>query len=311
MTSPERAIKLNLLLALFMVVGKMGAYSLTGSVAIFSDWAESCMHLFATGICTVCYWYARRPADDNHPYGHEKIVYFSSAAEGMFLLFAAVSVAGIVVHALFDEASAVQLEEGAAIIATLALISGLFGRYLVRVGDEHHQQILTSHGRHLLADMWTSLGIAGGVFLVAITDFHYLDIVIASLVAVHLSWTAVRLLKEAFEGLMEKGDSAAETLLVQQLERAISADLISGYHALTHRVCNDRLWVEVHLTFPSAMPLHEVHDRACRLEISIDRSFPKRRVWLTTHFEPEEHEKHHPPEHFEFIKRTREKKRAA
>lgn len=301
----NRAMVVNALAALVMLVGKLLAYLMTGSAAIFSDWAESCMHLFSTGITCFCFWYAQRPPDHNHPYGHEKIVYFSAASEGLFLLFAALSVVAVAIKALSSGAAPQELEQGIAILVLLLVVNGLLGRYLVREGEQLHHRVLISSGRHLLADMWTTAGIVAGVGLVSLTGWFWLDPLIALLVAAHLFWTAGSLIKDAFEGLMEKSDAQTESLITEELLEAVKAGQICGYHALTHRQINDRIWIEVHLTFPEQLPLYDVHARACGLEMRIEGRFPGRRVWLTTHFEPEEHDEHHPPEHFELSASTR------
>jgi cation diffusion facilitator family transporter len=288
---PRRiAITASLLVAVLMLVGKLTAYFITGSTAILSDALESVIHLFATAIAAFGLWYAAQPPDPNHPYGHGKIAYFASAVEGALIVLAAVGIVFIAVRDLVVGPELHQLGSGLLIIAVLASVNAVLGITLVRVGRKHNALVLVANGQHVLTDMWTSVGVIIGVGLVWLTDVLWLDPIVAIVVGLNILLTGGRLIQRSFHGLMERVEAADTEALVRVLSEALREGQVSGWHHLRHRRVNDRLWVEVHLLFPSAMSLTDAHRRATGIETRLRDLFPEDVVSITSHLEPESHE---------------------
>ena len=295
------AMAASLGVAVLMLVGKLSAFYITGSTAILSDALESVIHLFATGIAAVSLWYAAQPPDPAHPYGHGKIAYFSSAFEGLLIAVAAVGIIVASVEALLTGPELQRLGVGLLITAALAAVNAVLGLALIRVGKRHNALVLVANGQHVLTDMWTSLGVLVGVGLVWWTGVLWLDPVVALLVGANIIWTAVRLMRQAYEGLMEKADAEETGRIVEQLDAATREGRLSGWHQLRHRRVNDQVWVEVHLLFPPHLSLTEAHARATAIETDLGALFPQDGVLVTSHLEPDTHEHPHPdpaePEH--------------
>jgi len=293
------AMGASLAVAVLMLAGKLTAYHITGSTAILSDALESVIHLFATGIAAFGLWYAAQPPDPAHPYGHGKIAYFSSAFEGVLILVAAVAIVALAVQALVAGPELEQLGVGLAITAALAAVNAALGGWLIHVGRKHNAIVLVANGQHVLTDMWTSLGVLVGVGLVWATGLVWLDPLVAIAVGLNILWTSGRLLARSYDGLMEKADAEATGRIAGVLDRAVGHKEISGWHQLRHRRVNDHVWVEVHLLFPSALSITEAHRHATAVEAEIRALFPKDRVSVTSHLEPESHEHpadgHEPP----------------
>ena len=277
-------------IAVLMLVGKLAAYFITGSTAILSDALESVIHLFATGIAAVSLWYAAQPPDPNHPYGHGKIAYFSTAFEGMLIAVAALGIIAASVQALVAGPELEQLGVGLLITAALAAVNAVLGFALIRIGKKHNAVVLVANGHHVLTDMWTSLGVLVGVGLVWLTGVEWLDPVVALLVGANIIWTAFRLLIQSYQGLMEKVDVEETVGIVERLNAAKAEGQMSGWHQLRHRRVNDQVWVEVHLLFPPDLTLTAAHARATQIETEIDALFPKDAVLVTSHLEPDTHE---------------------
>lgn len=288
---PRRiAITASLLVAVLMLAGKLAAYGITGSTAILSDALESVIHLFATAIAAFGLWYAAQPPDPNHPYGHGKIAYFASALEGALILIAAVGIIVIAVRDFIIGPEVQQLGVGLLIIALLAAVNAALGVMLVRVGRKHNALVLVANGQHVLADMWTSVGVILGVGLVWWTDLLWLDPVVAILVGLNILLTGGRLIRRSFHGLMERVEASDTEALVAVLTQALREGEVTGWHHLRHRRVNDRLWVDVHLLFPSEMSLTEAHRRATRIETRLRDLFPVDVVSVTSHLEPASHD---------------------
>ncbi len=284
------AMAASLGIAVLMLVGKLAAYFITGSTAILSDALESVIHLFATGIAAVSLWYAARPPDPAHPYGHGKVAYFSSAFEGLLILVAAVAIVVAAVDALVTGPELEQLGVGLAITAALAAVNGVLGFALIRIGRRQNALILVANGEHVLTDMWTSLGVLVAVALVLVTGLEWLDPAVAIVVGLNILWTAGRLLFRSFDGLMEKADAAETERLAEALRAAAARGGIRDWHHLRHRRVNDRVWVDVHLLFAPGLSLVEAHRRATAVEAELRALFPQDDVSITSHLEPETHE---------------------
>lgn len=285
--------------SLLMLVGKIGAYLLTDSAAIYSDAAESVVHLLATTVAGLSLWYSMRPPDQNHPYGHGKIAYFSTAVEGGLILLAAASVGYTAVEALVTGNRILDPGLGLAVLGGLTVVNLVLGLWLKRVGRRHNAVVLISNGRHVLTDVWTSGGVVAGVALVWATDLQWLDPAIALAVGLNIGRTGIRLLYQSYEGLMERANEEDTRRIVEDLSRAVDEGRIAGYHQLRHRRVNDQVFIEVHLLFPSELSIHRAHEVAHEIEDELRAHFPRDEVFVTSHLEPEEHERAHPEGHEE------------
>ena len=283
------AMTASLVVAVVMLVGKLTAYAITGSAAIFSDAIESVVHLFATGVAGFSLWYAAQPPDAAHPYGHGKIAYVSSGLEGALILVAAVAIGYEAIQALVAGPELANLGLGLAITAALGLVNLVLGLSLVRIGRRTNALVLVANGHHVLTDMWTSLGVLVGVGLVLLTGIEWLDPVIALVVGANILWTSGRLIREAYGGIMDRADAAETDRVLGVLTEAQAEGLIAGHHHVRHRRVNDQVWLEQHLLLPDALRLDDAHERASTVEARQRALFPESRVQITSHLEPESH----------------------
>lgn len=295
----RRAIRISLGVSLLMLIGKVGAAYVTGSAAIFSDAVESVIHVIATGFVAFSLWFAATPPDEDHPYGHGKIAYFAAGFEGALILIAALAIIYTSVQSLIAGPELQQLGVGLIVIAGLSVVNLALGWYLIRTGRKHNSLVLVSNGKHVMTDMWTSIGVVGGVALVWLTGVLWIDPVVAIAVALNILWTAVGLLRQSAEGLMERADEEATREILQTLDWAVDEQIIEAYHQVRHRRVNDQVWVEYHLLFPEALSITEAHERSHIVEEAIQDLFPKDDVNVTAHLEPAAHDEFHPEDHAE------------
>ena len=295
----KQAMALSLAVAVLMLAGKLAAFVVTGSAAIFADAAESVIHLIATAFVGFSLWYAVQPPDAGHPYGHGKIAYFASGFEGGMIFVAALAILYAAALGFIEGPQLRQLGLGLAVTGGLALVNLALGLLLVRIGRRYNSLVLVSNGRHVLSDMWTSAGVVVGVGLVWLTDVVWLDPLVAILVGINLGWMGLKLIFQAYEGLMERADRAATEALLAALDAARAAGTIAGYHQVRHRRVNDQVWIEYHLQFRGALSLDEAHARSHAVEDAVIALFPNDQVVVTAHLEPEAHDDAHPEGHAE------------
>lgn len=293
----KTAICLSVLVAGVMLAGKVTAYLLTHSTAILADAAEDVVHVGATVLAAFSFWYATRPADARHPYGHGRIAYFSAGFEGALILAASVAVIWTGVAGLLHGPQLQHLGVGVAIISTLAVINLILGLTLVRIGRRENNLILIANGRHALADMGTTLAAVVGVGLVMLTGVTWLDPLAALVIGGVIMVSGVSLVRQSYRGLMDEVAPELSQRLVAGLQEHVDAERIAGFHQLRCRMVNNELWVDVHLLLPGELSMDEAHTRVTQVEGSLPRLFPSERVHVTSHIEPAEHDAAHPDRH--------------
>lgn len=288
----RNAIRLSFLAGLCMLAGKWIAYGLTGSSAILSDAAESIVHILGVGMAAYSVWLSHRPADEGHPYGHDKVTYFSAGAEGFLILIAAAYIMYEATALLLGEPTLRNLDAGVGIIAVASAVNLALGLYLVRTGRRTGSLILVANGQHVLTDSWTSFGVCAGLGLALLTGWYILDPIIALIVATNIVWTGFKLVRQSVAGLMDASDpeldiSVREILDVETAARGLR------YHEMRARKSGSSVWVEFHLLFPPGTALETAHRHATEIEQRLTQSLPYP-VKVLSHLETiEEHDLAH------------------
>lgn len=262
---------------------KMGAWWVTGSVSLLSDAVESAANLIAAMTALFAVWYAARPSDRKHNYGHEKVEFFAAGLEGTLIVFAGGSIAWFSVQRLLDPVAIEGFGLGIAIAVVASLINLAAARLLIRTGREHRSIALEADGRHLLTDVVTSAGVVLGLVIVRITGLNVLDPVVALLVAINILWTGISLLRVSIDGLM---DTALDDSEVADVSLAIAGALAPGetYHALRTRRSGSRRFVDFHLLVPGDQSVQRAHSISRELEVAVERALPGAET--TVHIEP-------------------------
>lgn len=278
------AMRLSFVVGILMLFGKWYAYLMTNSAAILSDAAESVVHVMAVGFAAFSLWLSRRPPDESHPYGHEKISFFSAGIEGALIVLAAVV---IIYEAIVKWLAGLDIQNlgtGTLVVAVAALINAALGGYLVWQGRRHGSLILIANGKHVLTDSWTSFGVIIGLILTLWTGWLPFDPLLAIFVAVNILWSGGKLVRQSIGGLMDEGDPELEKDIRAVLDREVSQRGLR-YHELRYRDSGSSLWVEFHLLFPRKTSLDEAHWNATEIEAALKRDIP-RPTRIVTHLEP-------------------------
>ncbi len=266
------------------------AWWLTGSVALYSDALESIVNVAASLVALWALRLAAKPADANHPYGHEKAEFFAAVIEGVLIVLAALSILREAWQAV-QEPHAVQTPAiGLAVNALATLLNAGWAMLLLKQGKRHRSAALTADGKHLMADVVTSVGVAVGVGLAALTGYWILDPLLAAATAAHVLWSGMGMIWESAHGLM---DAAPDPTIVSRA-RALVAEHAAGAieaHDLRMRHAGRLTFLEFHLVVPGTMTVAESHAICDRIEgaLSRDMDFLK----TTIHVEPEGKAKHH------------------
>jgi cation diffusion facilitator family transporter len=281
--SPRAYIALSILAALVTMGLKFGSYALTNSIGLFSDAAESGVNLVAALFALWVLSVAARPADHEHAFGHSKAEYFSSALEGILVLVAALGILIAAVPRVANPQPLSQIDLGLALSVLAAAINGGVAFILLRAGKRLRSITLRADAHHLLTDVWTSVGVVGGLILVKFTHWQILDPLLAIAVAGNIWWVGTKLLIETANGLMDSS--------LPDHEQAIILDILHSYqnldiefHALLTRVAGSRNFVSFHVLLPGKWTVQQGHDLCEEIEHKIMDALEGTHV--TTHMEP-------------------------
>ena len=268
---------------------KAGAWWLTGSAALYSDALESVVNVIASLVAFAALRYAARPADANHPYGHEKAELFSATIEGALIIVAAFSIFQSAWLAWRHPVILVAPWLALSLTAVSTLFNGGWAAVLMRAGRAGRSPALVADARHLYADVVTSIGILGGLAIVLATGLHWLDPLLAAATALHVLWSGLGVVRGSVAGLM---DEAPDTDTMRRIRTVVteSADGALEAHDLRTRHAGRLTYLEFHLVVPGDMRVDEAHAICDRVETAL-----KSRVEglvVTIHVEPEGKAKH-------------------
>ena len=274
---------LSIFTALATIVLKSLAWWLTGSVGLLSDALESVVNLAGALMALAMLTLAAVPADDNHPYGHSKAEYFSSAFEGFLIVLAAISIGYAAVTRLLNPQALHDVGVGLIVSVIASALNLATARTLLRVGRSHRSISLEADARHLLTDVWTSAGVILGVGLVWLTNWLWLDPVIAILVAVNILWTGWQLMHRSVDGLMDVALPPETLNLIEEVLKAYREESVD-FHALRTRQAGARAFATVHVLVPGDWTVQKGHDCVERIESDLRAAVPYLQVNI--HMEP-------------------------
>jgi cation diffusion facilitator family transporter len=259
---------LSLLIGAGLMAVKFYVYRLTGSSAVLSDALESIINVVASGFAIISIILSAMPPDEDHPYGHGKIEFFSAGFEGALIVLAALGIFRVGVGHLLAPRPLPQLDLGLLLLVAASGVNFLLGLGLMRVGRRTRSITLEADGRHVLTDVYTSAGVVGGLILVRWTDWYWMDGLVACLVGFHILFVGARLMRTSYKGLMD----AADPEVLKQITAVILAHRQPSWidiHKLRAWNAGPRIHVDLHLILPRDMKLVEAHREADALEQAI------------------------------------------
>jgi cation diffusion facilitator family transporter len=280
-----RLLWLSIAAAVATISLKTTAWLLTGSVGLLSDAAESVVNLVAAVFAMAALRWATKPADEEHAYGHAKAEYFSAGVEGALIVVAAVGIAITAVDRLLHPQPIEDVGVGLTVSVAASLINLAVGVLLLRTGRKERSIILEADGKHLLTDVWTSVGVIIGVAGVAISGWERLDALIALAVAVNIVLTAGGLVRRSVGGLMDRALDEAERRQIEQVLAQFERDGVR-FHALRTRQAGSRAFVSLHVLVPGMWTVQRGHDVVEQVEAALRERLPYATVF--THLEPAE-----------------------
>ena len=280
----ERFLWLSLGAAVVSLGVKLGAAALTGSIGMWSDALESTVNVAAAGVALWALRLSAKPADHNHDFGHGKAEYFSAAVEGsMILVAAAVIIIGAVMRLLSPQPLE-NLGLGLVLLAVATAANLAVGLVLIRTGRRYRSITLEADGQHLLTDVWTSVGVLVAIGVVALTNLHWLDPVIALVVGANILFTGYKLIRRSVVGLLDGTLPEHEIEKVSQVLDEVAHDPRVHVAQLRTRESGRQRFVYATVTVPGEWTVSRSHDLADAVEDAVDAALPGATTFV--HIEP-------------------------
>lgn len=271
MQTKKKAILVSLCVSIILMLAKFVAYFLTNSNAILTDAAESIVNVLASSFAFYSIYLTTLPKDENHPYGHGKVEFFSAFVEGVLI-----GIAGIIIilkagYDLLYPNEIQQLYEGAVIIGATGLINLAVGFYLINTGKKNKSITLEADGKHLLTDSISSGGLVVGVVLIQLTQIYWLDGVISIILGCYIIFNGYKLTRKSVGGLMDESNIELVKDIVKILQENRSYSWID-VHNLRAQQYGAELHVDCHVTLPYYFDLNAVHQEISNIDRLINVS---------------------------------------
>lgn len=286
----KKVMNLSLGVAVLLLAAKVTAAVVTSSSAVYSDAAESVVHLLAVGFAAWALRLAHKPADETHHFGHDKVAFLSAGFEGAMIAAAAVLILYEAVRQFTYGVQIANIGFGVKITAAAALINLVLGIILVRIGKKSGSPLLRANGMHVLTDVWSSVAVLVALALIQWTHWVWWDPIAAVLAALNILRVGFQLIRESLGGLLDESNPVVERQICELLDRQVSERGLS-YHNLRCRHSGRTHWVEFHLVFDDDLSVGQAHEAATQIEATVaDLLRPDGRV--ISHLEPKSAEHH-------------------
>lgn len=263
------------ILSVILFIGKLWAWYLTHSVTVLTDALESTVNVIAGFIGLYSIILAAKPRDFDHPYGHSKAEFVSSAVEGSLIFIAGLMIVYEAIDQLLQPKPLHQLDIGIYITGATGLFNYLVGTYAVKVGKKQRSLIVESAGKHLRVDAYSTFAIVIGLGLIIITKLQWLDSVVALVFSFVIMVTGYKLVRRSLSGIMDEADQKLLQDVITYLQQNRKADWVD-LHNLRVVQYGDMLHIDAHMTLPWYYKVQEADAEIHVLEGMIKQHFENR-----------------------------------
>jgi len=282
--SPKRYAIYSIGASILTLALKFGAWAMTDSVGLLSDATESFVNLTAGVLALTAITIAMRPADDDHAYGHGKAEYFSSGIEGALIIVAAFAIGYAAINRFISPQPLTNLGPGLILALLSSVVNYVVAKVMLKAAYRFDSITLEADARHLLTDVWTSIGLVAGLaIIIVMPEWKILDPIIATLMAVNIVFTGVSLLKRSVGGLMDDALPKKELKIIANAIRSYT-NSDASFHGLRTRKSGSRRFIDFHLLVPGDMSVKASHDLCGLIEELIQSKLSRAEV--TIHVEP-------------------------
>ena len=242
-----------------LFVGKIFAWKITNSDSVFSDAMESIVNVISAFLGLYSLYLAAKPRDEDHPYGHGKVEFVTSAIEGALICIAGIMIIYEGSNSLISGKVLSKLDWGIWIIAATAIANYILGYISIQKGKAENSIVLVSSGKHLQSDTITTLGVVVSLVLVYFTKIYWIDSVVALLFGIYIIVIGYKIIRRSLSGIMDEADPEMLKRLAKFLNENRKAEWID-IHNMKIQQFGSRLHIDAHLTLPWYFELRTAHN---------------------------------------------------
>lgn len=275
--------KLIAVFGVILFIGKIIAWKLTNSDAVFSDAMESIVNVISAFMGLYSLYLAAKPRDDDHPYGHGKVEFVTSGIEGALIAIAGVMIIYEGINSLIVGKVLSKIDLGIWIIAATAAINYLLGYISIQKGKAENSIVLISSGKHLQSDTLTTLGVVVSLIVVYFTRIYWLDSVVALGFGIYIIVVGYKIVRKSLSGIMDEQDPDLLEQIIQVLEENRKTEWID-VHNMKIQQFGAHLHIDAHITLPWYYSLRDAHNEMEKMIILLAKN-TKRTVEFNFHMD--------------------------
>lgn len=246
------------IIGVLLFFGKLVAWRITNSDAIFSDAMESIVNIIAAFMGLYSLYLASKPKDADHPYGHGKVEFITSGIEGALIIFAGLMILGQAFASLLSKSILKEIDFGIYIVAATAIVNYLIGYISLKKGKAENSFVLQSSGKHLMADTFTTFGVIVSLIIVSLTKIFWIDALVALIFGIYIISVGYKIVRKSLSGIMD----AADPDMLRKLSSFLNENRKTTWidlHNTKIQQHGSHLHIDAHLTLPWYLQLRDAH----------------------------------------------------
>ncbi len=275
--------KLIAVFGIILFIGKIVAWKLTSSDAVFSDAMESIVNVISAFMGLYSLYLAAKPKDEDHPYGHGKVEFVTSGIEGALIAIAGIMIIYEGINSLITGKILQKLDWGIAIIAATAIVNYLLGYISIKKGKHENSHVLISSGKHLQSDTITTLGVVISLAIVYLTKIYWLDSAVALIFGFYIILIGYKIIRKSLSGIMDEQDPDLLNQIIKVLEENRRTEWID-VHNMKIQQFGANLHIDAHITLPWYYSLRDAHNEMEKMIILLAKN-TKRSVEFNFHMD--------------------------
>lgn len=268
------------IVGVLLFLGKLAAWYLTNSDAVFSDAMESIVNIIAAFMGLYSLYLAAKPRDKDHPYGHGKVEFVTSGVEGILIAVAGIIIIVQAISSLLEHSIPEKLDWGIFIVAATAVINYIMGYYSYKKGVRENSLVLQSSGKHLQSDTITTGGVIISLILIYFTKWYWLDAAVAIIFGAYIIFVGYKIIRKSLSGIMDEADLDLLKYISELLNDNRKPEWID-IHNMKIQQFGSKLHIDAHITLPYYFELRDAHQQmeevivliASKMDRSIEFNF--------------------------------------
>ena len=231
---------------------------MTHALSVLSDTLESVVNIIATLVGSYSMYIASKPKDKDHPYGHGKAEFVSSAFQGSLIIGVGCLILYQSIQSYFNPGTLHNLGNGFWLLIIIAIINITTALFVMQMGKKNNSSTLKTSGKLFLIDFFTTFSVAAGLLILIVTGIQKVDAIIAALLGVWVLYDGYKILRASLAGIMDEADMALLENVIEELDANRNNNWID-LHNLRVIKYGPLLHIDCHLTMPWYLNVHEAH----------------------------------------------------